>query len=681
MATLGFDEIWEMVSHGEESVAVEVKRATQIDRAVLQTISAFANTPDRGGGYLLLGVSEREDLFGETMYEITGVDDPAKLQTDLASQCAGSLRPPVRPVITIERRDGKAVLLVHVPEVAAQDKPVFIVSEGLPKGAYLRVGSTDQHCTEDDLAVLFQQRGATTYDQTAIAGTGMADVDGAAIAEYRRARALINPGASELALDDGELLHSLYATADGQGGRCLTVAGLVLFGKEASLRRHMPAMRVDYIRVDGREWVPDPEKRYSAVEMRGPLLTLAARVVQQVLADVPSAFSLTEGSLHRQETPLVPRTVIREAVVNALMHRSYRVRSPMQIIRYTNRLEIKNPGHSLKPDDRLGEPGSVARNEKIAAVLHEVGLAETKGTGIRAMQRAMRTANLTLPIFESDHVRDEFVVRLLVHHLVGPEDVAWLGQFADCGLSDGEAKAMLVLREVGGIDNSVYRDINGVDTLTASRALTRLREAGLLEKRGKGNATYYVATERAGGAPGGAVRAGGATEPRMRGPGALPSGGRVVQPVQSEAEPVTPTAQPVQPEAQPVTPNAQPVQPEAQPVESTAQPVEPVAQPVEPARFLIGSERVPQGLRELVIGLGGRPDPVQVEAVLEALCGWRALRAVELGRIMDRNPVYLRTQYLTPMVEMGRLSYAMPEHPHHPEQRYMRHGLEAGGER
>src|SRR2546421_8057446 len=51
---------------------------------------------------------------------------------------------------------------------------------------------------------------------------------------------------------------------------------------------------------------------------------------------------------------------------------------PVQIIRYSNRLEIRNPGHSLVPDDRLGQPGSLPRNEKIAAAMHEIGLAETK---------------------------------------------------------------------------------------------------------------------------------------------------------------------------------------------------------------------------------------------------------------------------------------------------------------
>src|SRR5262245_24497750 len=110
------------------------------------------------------------------------------------------------------------------------------------------------------------------------------------------------------------------------------------------------------------------------------------------------------------------------------MHRSYRTFQPVQIIRYSNRIEIKNPGYSLIPDERLGEPGSRTRNPKIACTLHEMGFAETKGTGIRVMREAMATANLTPVLLESDRGRDEFTLRLLVHHLFSPEDIKWLAR-------------------------------------------------------------------------------------------------------------------------------------------------------------------------------------------------------------------------------------------------------------
>jgi len=493
MSLATFQELWEKLTTGDESVGIEVKRCDQLGSSLLESISAFANEPDRGGGYVVLGVGIAENtLCPEDSYEVVGLRDPDQIQADLASKCRDSFSVPIRPQVSVEDVDGKAVVVAFIPEAQPQEKPVYIKSKGLAHGAFRRIGSTDQRCTDDDIAMFHQLRTHRTFDETLVAGATMDDLDGQAIQEYRRARAQVNPGATELTYADDELLHALAAIRKTPEGPRPTIGGLMLLGKQASLGRNFPMTRVDYIRVPGREWVPDPENRYQAVEIGGPLLTIIPRVVSTILDDVPKAFLLPKSGIHRQDVPLIPQTVIREAVVNALMHRSYHIRQPVQIIRYANRIEMRNPGHSLVPDDRLGEPGSVSRNEKIAAVLHEVGLAETKGTGIRAMREAMEKANLTQPLFESDRHRDVFIVTLLVHHLLGPEDLAWLGQFKGCKLSDDEARALIVLREVGAINNAFYRSINHLDTLTASGHLRRLRELGLLDQKGRGAATYYI---------------------------------------------------------------------------------------------------------------------------------------------------------------------------------------------
>ena len=493
--TATFDEIWEKLRDGDETVEIEAKRAEEVGNSILETVSAFSNEPGRGGGYLLLGVALKPDTpFPE--YELAGIPDPDRLQQELATKCSEMMNIPVRPQIYLERRDGRNLLLVYIPEAQTYEKPVYIKAKGLPKGAFRRIASTDHHCTDEDLALFYQLREHKSFDETVIPDTTLDDLDPKAIAEYRRARAEVKPNASELLYDDAELLYALSATARHQGGVCATLAGLMLFGKSAALRRHFPMTRVDYIMVEGREWVPDPENRYHSVEMREALLTLIPRVVGLILNDIPKAFALAADSDHRREVPLVPRVVIREAVVNALIHRSFRQRQPVQIIRYSNRIEIRNPGHSLKPDDRLGEPGSIARNEKIAAVVHEAGLAETKGTGIRAMREAMATANLTAPFFESDRETDNFTATLLFHHLLNEGDVQWLAQFKDCNLADDEARALIVLREVGAMNNAYYRTISGLDTLTVSRKLQRLRDLKLLTQKGKSSTTYYVPGER-----------------------------------------------------------------------------------------------------------------------------------------------------------------------------------------
>jgi len=91
---------------------------------------------------------------------------------------------------------------------------------------------------------------------------------------------------------------------------------------------------------------------------------------------------------------------------------------------------------------------------------------------------------------------DQFVARYFFHHFLGAEDIAWLAQFKDLHLSEDEAKALIVVREAGALNNSTYRELTKVDTLTASQSLRRLRDAGLLAQKGRGSATYYVPTDR-----------------------------------------------------------------------------------------------------------------------------------------------------------------------------------------
>lgn len=486
-----FSSLLERLRAGDECHDLEVKRGSSIDTSIMETVCAFCNEPGMGGGYLILGVARNEDqLFPD--YEVVGVPDPDKVQNDFASQCADRFNIAIRPRIWRLASGGKNVLLVFILEAQITEKPIYFKSKGLPKGAFRRIGSSDQTCTEDDVSLFFQGRGYKAYEDSVLEDMSLAqDLSDEAIQSYRQRRERVNPTAPEISWSNEELLFALGATNRGKNGNYSpTICGLLCFGRDTALRRLAPMVRVDYIRAPGRVWIENPDTRFETVEMRGPLLTLIPRIIATILGDLPRGFSMEDG-VYRKDIPLVPDVVIREAVVNALMHRNYRTKQPVQFIRYCNRLEIRNPGCSLKPDDQLGKAGSVNRNEKIAAILHECNLEETKGSGIRVMQELMERANLSSPYFESNREADSFILTLLTHHFMDASDITWLSQFKDHQLSPEEAKALVFLKEFGAISNAAYRNINKVDTLHASSSLRRLRNSGLLVQKGKGTATYY----------------------------------------------------------------------------------------------------------------------------------------------------------------------------------------------
>lgn len=626
-------ELLERLNLLDENERIEAKSASEVGKSLLETVCAFANEPGLGGGWLLLGVA-REDMALFPGYEVQGIEQPDKISADLASQAASVFNRPLRLDIRTEAIHDKAVIVVFVPELAAHDKPLYFKSQGLPRGAMRRIGSTDQHATEDDLIALYQNRQQDSFDAGLVQDATTEDFSPDAIADYRQSRRDANPDAEELGWTDQELLQALGATRQNERGQHQpTVAGLLLFGKPAALRRSFPMTRVDYIRVPGREWVPDPERRFDSIELRDPLFRLIRRVQAAILDDLPKAFGLAEGELQRRDTPVVPQRVIREAVVNALMHRSYRSHAPIQIIRYSNRLEIRNPGFSLKSPEHLGEPGSLPRNPKIAAALYDTRFAETKGSGIRVMREMCEQAGLAPPLFESDRGQEQFVLRLFFHHFLGPDDLAWLGRFKDLLLTDAEARALVVAREVGAIDNATWRGINKVDTLAASQGLKKLRDAGLLQQKGRGSATWYQPT---------AEMLGDALSSNPGGLSSNPQGlSRDLDALSRNPDSLD----------------------KAEDERRT-----------KVRQALLAGLSGEVGAR--VGALGRRSPPDAVRGVILELLRQRDWRLEELGQLLQRNPEYIRQTYVQPLLEAGRIHMTRPDVPNDPEQAY-RAGEEA----
>jgi ATP-dependent DNA helicase RecG len=592
----------------DESHRIEAKQCTQIDRSIMETVCAFANEPGLGGGYLLLGVvRDQNDLFG-TAYEVVGVSNPDKLQSDLASQCACVFNRPLRPRVSVEAIHGKTVIAVYVPEAAPTDKPIYISNLGLPRGAFRRVGSTDQEGSEDDLITLYAGHQTDTFDGAVLADTDLSDIDTTAVEDYRRQRSKINPSAEELTWNDHDLLRSLGALMKQGDQLKPTVAGLLLFGSPQALRRCFPMMRIDYIRVPGRQWVEDPSHRFDTMEIRAPLLTAIRRATNAVRDELLQSFSLPEGAIEREDDPTLPLRVIREAIVNAVMHRSYRIHGAIQIIRYSNRLEVRNPGHSIKAEEQLGEPGSETRNPRIAAVLHEVNVAETKGSGIRAMRELMVQHDLLPPTFESTRRPDQFVATFLFHHFLGKDDIVWLRRLTTEALSDEEARALVFAREVGAIDNAAYRAINRTDTLNASTHLRRLRDLELLAMKGSGSRTYYL--------PGPmfeALAARGTTE-------LVPNDSLGTTPSEFGHQSLVP---------------------------------------------------IPEPIRAQIAEAGVKPRQEEVRQLILALCQWRSLSSREIASALGRQDTKkLVRNHLSPMVAEGLLAYTIPEMENHPDQKY-----------
>ncbi len=619
-------ELFQLLNQQDECDWIEAKGGSESSHSVMETVCAYANEPGLGGGYILLGVTEdNSSLFPQ--YKLVNIVDPDKFQKDFVSQCSSMFNIPVRPKVVVEKVDGNTIIKIKVDELAQTQKPLYFQSEGLPSGAYRRVGSTDQRCTEDDMHIFYSDY--KSYDQTSVPGSSISDIDENALNRYRTLRDKVNPTAEELTYNDQELLEAL-GCVNKQNKTELTLAGLLLFGNSKALRSHYPMLRVDYIRVPGNEWIQNPDNRFTTIDMRGPLLTLLYRLMDAINGDLPKGFLLAEEEIQASSVGL-PTKALREAIVNALMHRSYREHRPTQVVRYDNRIEIINPGYSLKAEEKLGEPGSETRNPFIAAVFHETNLAETKGSGIRAMRKLMQIAHLVPPTFDSDRQNNQFTSRLLLHHFLDEKDLQWLSRFEEHNLSDGQKQALIFVREVGAIDNATYRQMSNCDIIQASIELRQLKKLELFKSKGKGKGTYYVSGDKL----------------------STPADGliTVVNDLRTLAQGLS-----------------IPIHTESEPVHEAI--VNQLPEESEPVRDALVNQ-LPIHLKEKLNKFTGRTtDKEALEIFICELCDFKDYSTKQLSVLFTKQEKYMLHNFIKPLRESGRLEYTIPEMPNHPQQAY-----------
>jgi ATP-dependent DNA helicase RecG len=198
------------------------------------------------------------------------------------------------------------------------------------------------------------------------------------------------------------------------------------------------------------------------------------------------------------------------------------------------------------------------------------------------------------------------------------------------------------------------QDLDESESIEAKRGLRRLREAGLLEAKGKGSGTYYVPTtmllESSGSLSEGAA-------PLTEGVDGLTDG----VPALSEGVPVG-LSEGVLSLSEGVEVDVATLSP------SYSEAWGPTTERI---RQLPGNlRRLPSELLSRVEGLGRRANPTQVRSTILVLCAWRPMSGEQISRILGRDQRYITEKYLGPMIEQHELEYTIPDIPFHMNQAY-----------
>lgn len=483
---------------GFEPTDVEVKAAAGgLPKTVPETLSAFANG---AGGTLILGLSETQGFT-----PADGFDAPA-IRDSLVDACIDKVTPPLRVPVEIAELDDALVVCVEVEELDPVDKPCFVTARGEYSGSYIRGGDGDRRLSRYEVSQLLSNRTQPTDDRAPVLRASVEDLDDELIEDFLRG---VREGSSRLRrMTREELLLQLDILVETEPGVTHpTLAGLLCFGVYP--QRHFPQLFVAVVALPGLsmgETDPEGSRFLDNQRLTGPIPSLVQDATRAVMRNMSRA-AIIEG-IGRRDRYDYPLDVIRELLVNAIMHRDYSadaLGAQIQVEIYPDRLEVRSPGglHGPITPDVLGTPEQrpTSRNALLATLLSELDrpgaraekLCENRGSGLQAVMRSLRSAGMSPPEFKV--VPDAMDVVVPRQSLLSDDAIAWIGGLNQPGLTDHQHLALAMMRASGTTSNARLRAW-GVDRIDAGNALRDLVFRGLgVRSGGRRYATYRLAAD------------------------------------------------------------------------------------------------------------------------------------------------------------------------------------------
>ncbi len=354
-------DIHELIKNGESS-KVEFKTEDVHPVSLAEEIVSFANFE---GGIILVGINDNG--------EITGCSKKGT-EEFIINVCRNNVRPALIPVIERIVIDEKIIYAVSINKEAT----ACATSKGL---FFIRVGSTKQIPTQQELLRLFQRKNLLQFDETPVLKAKVESIDLNKIDSYLRQLGLTPLNRDEHASLIHELLNlSIIVDIDNRFYPAL--GALLAFGKNP--QAYFPSYTILCGAYAGND-ITAPVIREK--ELKGSLDELIDNTMAFFQFTIAQDHTL-ENETRRKDTYRFPLEALREAVVNSVCHRDYTISgSAVRIFIFNNSIEIRSPG---------GLPNTLnlqsmhyrqfTRNQMVASFLAGYGYMEKRGKGILKMQ-------------------------------------------------------------------------------------------------------------------------------------------------------------------------------------------------------------------------------------------------------------------------------------------------------
>jgi ATP-dependent DNA helicase RecG len=435
----------------KESNRLEFKEELPSRRQILKTVVAFSNLH---GGRLMIGIRDDGEVVGFK-------EDPQDLMERLSQMVYDGCSPTLIPRFHLENHDGKQVVVLEVSP--GTNKPYRLKNE--ENGVYVRVGNTTLKATPDIVEELHWQTQRRSFDSMPRYGVQCDELNQKAILDILRRKRI----------PDGRVIPTQMYTSlqlhhTENGTCCPSNAAVLLFHPNPQVYfSEAFTICTVFKGTSGRDII-------KTQDCEGPILEQLEQVYSFLLRNLEVGLRV-DGSLQHTQRHEIPIVAIREALINAFVHRNYNTLAPVKVAIYDDRLEIFSPGEFPGPidPDHIAMGVTYLRNPVLARWFREAGHMEKLGSGLPTIFRLYREAELSPPSV-GEVQRNVKVV---------------LPRTRSTGLGD-EDRILSLLQSRGPLSiSSINDELTQLSRATLGRKLKAMVKDETILSEGKGRALRY----------------------------------------------------------------------------------------------------------------------------------------------------------------------------------------------
>ncbi|MCS5707671.1 putative DNA binding domain-containing protein [Candidatus Berkiella cookevillensis] len=442
---------------GKESATLEFKSTLPGKQQIVSTVIAFCNN---FGGRLIIGVDDNRRVVG------LPDDSIDELINSLHQSIFQSATPVILPMIYSQRLDDKIILVIEVS--SGMNKPYFRTSDGMNNGTFIRVGSHTLKATPEIIQELQWQSRGFYSDEVPVYTSTIDDIN------LDLFRLFLKQRKNDYNSPDINKMLMQYRLAVEEHKRLYpSVAGILLFGhKPQKFITESFIICSHFKGTSGREAL-------ASFDCGGSLFNQLNDCIAFVESRLSRSFKI-EG-IKREEQLEIPLKALREAIINAIVHRQYQIPGPTKVAIFDDRIEIFSPGNFPGPlqSDELEMGITYLRNSAICRIFREAGYVEKLGSGFLTMFKLYREHQLPTPtvIEGTGYVKCILPRPVLQRPLIQ--------------LTEHEEKILELFDVHEEISPQLVNKILCVSRQTTARILSSLVKKGLIRRYGAGKSTRY----------------------------------------------------------------------------------------------------------------------------------------------------------------------------------------------